>query len=101
MSVDLGLAAFPLDTFQNVMARELGGWDYNDLWASNLQMSAPLPYSAPLPFNSEALSLPYSATARCTLHLASAVLEPTMASATFTLLLYDSGIQVRMCCMLL
>ncbi len=69
MSVDLGLAAFPLDTFTtNIMARELGGWDYNDLWATNLQLSAPMPYSAPLPFNTEALSLPYSASARCRPH---------------------------------
>jgi len=64
MSVDLGLAAFPLDTFQSIMSRELGGWEYNDLWASNLQISVPMAYSAPLPFNTEALSLPYSAGAR-------------------------------------
>ncbi|BDA49701.1 probable RAP domain-containing protein, chloroplastic [Coccomyxa sp. Obi] len=45
------------------MARELGGWDYNDLWAQNLQMSVPMPYNTPLPFNLEATSLPFAAPA--------------------------------------
>lgn len=64
MSVGLGLAAFSLDTFQSAMARELGGWDYNDLWAQNLQMPVSMPYTAPLPYNLEALSSPYTASTR-------------------------------------
>ncbi len=65
MSVGLGLAAFSLDTFQSAMARELGGWDYNDLWAQNLQMPVSMPYNAPLPYNFESSSLPYPASTRC------------------------------------
>jgi hypothetical protein len=62
MSLDLGQPAFQLETLQNVMSRELGGWDYSDLWANTLQASVPMPFSGPVPF-SEALSLPYAATA--------------------------------------
>lgn len=63
MSVDLAQAALQLEAFQNVMSRELGGWDYNDLWASALQASVPMTFNGALPY-SEAVSLPYAATPR-------------------------------------
>jgi hypothetical protein len=38
MSVDLGLGPAGLGLIQGSMSRELGGWGYNELWASAAMM---------------------------------------------------------------